>query len=191
MIKNHMFLVASNPHSDLTQRVFVSLDIPEKLKKEVRKIQDKLPDYHGKKTELENLHLTLKFLGEVKENKIEEIKNRLRKIKFKRFRIELKYLGYFDNQKYGVVWIYLSNCEELQRQVDKVLSGLFEKEERFMSHLTIARVKKLDNKKEFLKKLKQTKIFRLEFIADSFELKESVLTNKGSFHKTLEKYDLE
>ena len=46
-------------------RTFIAVDIPENVKEEIIKIQDKLPEFVGKLTELENLHLTLKFLGEI------------------------------------------------------------------------------------------------------------------------------
>ncbi|RLG16235.1 RNA 2',3'-cyclic phosphodiesterase, partial [Candidatus Pacearchaeota archaeon] len=42
-------------------RTFISIDIPEKVRKEIIKIQNELSDFKGKKTEPENLHLTLKF----------------------------------------------------------------------------------------------------------------------------------
>ena len=42
-------------------RTFVSIDLPEDIQKEVKKIQDILPEFEGKKTEPKNLHLTLKF----------------------------------------------------------------------------------------------------------------------------------
>ena len=53
----------------------------EEIKKEIKKIQDLLPEFSGKKTELQNLHLTLKFLGEIKEKDVEGIKEKLREIK--------------------------------------------------------------------------------------------------------------
>ncbi len=44
-------------------RCFISIDLPEKIIQEIKKIQEELPEFIGKKTETENLHLTLKFLG--------------------------------------------------------------------------------------------------------------------------------
>ena len=43
-------------------RVFVAIDIPKQTQKEIKKIQGKIPEFKGKFTEAENLHLTLKFL---------------------------------------------------------------------------------------------------------------------------------
>jgi len=171
-------------------RTFISIDMSEAINQEIKKIQNYLPEFFGKKTELDNLHLTLKFLGEVSEEKLEEVKKKLREIEFEKFGVEVKYLGFFDNQKYGVVWLYLDGCDRLQREIDEKLVGLFEKEKRFMSHLTIARVKKIEDKKDFLKNLKKIKVPEISFIVNNFKLKKSVLTSEGPLYETLEEYDL-
>jgi len=175
-------------------RTFISIDIPKDVREEIGKIQSQLPEFYGKKTELENLHLTLKFLGEVDEDKVEEVRRRLRGIEYKRFETEIKYLGFFDNVKqgkrYGPVWLHLSDCEGLQKKIDDSLEGLFEKEKRFMSHLTIARIKTLENKKEFLEDLGEIKIQKIKFVVGNFRLKQSILWEKGPRYGDIENYDL-
>ena len=57
-------------------RCFISIDIPKEIRDKIKKIQEQLPEFVGKKTEQENLHLTLKFLGEVDERFLIDIKNR-------------------------------------------------------------------------------------------------------------------
>ncbi len=64
---------------------FISINIPEEISKEISKIQNELPNFMGKKTELENLHLTLKFLGEIDEKKVEEVRKKLNEVKFRKF----------------------------------------------------------------------------------------------------------
>ena len=178
-------------------RVFVALDISQKAKDEIRKIQEQLPKFDGKLTEKENLHLTLKFLGEVSNENIEEVKKRLGEIRFNKFETEINHLGFFDNSKsepYNrklIVWLHLTNCEELQSKIDGALSGLFDVEKRFMSHLTIARVKNVENKKEFLDKLEKIKINKIKFDVKDFKLKKSILTPEGPIHENLEIYPLE
>ena len=144
-------------------RCFIALDLPEEIKEEILKVQKKLPKFEGKKTEKENLHLTLKFFGELNEREIEEVKEKLKKIRFERFNIYLKHMGFFDNQKYGVIWIHLSNCEGLQKIIDNTLKDFFKSEYRFMAHLTIARVKNIKDKKKFLQELKEIKVEEIGF----------------------------
>lgn len=169
-------------------RVFISIDIPDKVKNEIRKIQDALPEFIGKKIEFENLHLTLKFLGEVDENKIGEIRERLRQIKFNKFGAEINKLGVFSEKFIRIIWLCLNNCEELQKEIDKKLKYLFNKEKRFMGHLTIARVKKINDKKEFLKKLKEIKIKPIKFTINNFKFKNSFLKPEGPVYETVEEY---
>lgn len=171
-------------------RIFVSIDLPEDIQKEVKKIQDILPEFEGKKTKPKNLHLTLKFLAEIDKEKIENVDEALRKIKFKSFETEIGHLGFFGNKKSGVVWIHLPNCEALQKEVDKTLSDIFEQERRFMSHVTIARVKGIKDKHKFIEELGKIKTNSLKFRVNRFNLKKSMLTKKGPFYEILESYIL-
>lgn len=171
-------------------RIFISIDVPEEVKKEIKKIQDELPKFFGKKIGAENLHLTLKFLGEVDEDKIKKVKERLKKINFSEFNAGIKWVGVFSEKFVRIIWLHLGNCEGLQKKIDESLADLFEKEKRFMSHLTIARVKKIEDGKEFLKRLKDMEIPKIEFVVRSFNLKKSILTGAGPVYETLENYDL-
>jgi len=171
-------------------RAFISIDMPEEVRQEIVKIQSQLPEFQGKKTEHENLHLTLKFLGEINEEKVEEVKEKLAEIQLKKFETEIDSIGVFSEKFIKIVWLHLAGCEELQGEIDKNLRDLFGKEKRFMSHLTIARVKSIRDREEFLKKLKEIKIPKIKFVIDSFRLKESILKEKGPAYKTLEEYNL-
>jgi len=171
-------------------RVFISIDMPENVKKEILKIQGQLPKFIGKCIELENLHLTLKFLGEVDKEKIERIRKRLGEIKFHKFETEIDLIGVFSEKFIRIIWLHLTNCNALQKEIDERLKDLFEKENRFMSHLTIARIKNISNRKEFSKKLKEIKIPKIKFIVKNFKLKKSILTTKGPTYETLEEYNL-
>jgi 2'-5' RNA ligase len=169
-------------------RIFISIEFPKDIKKEIVKIQEQLPEFKGKKTEFENLHLTLKFLGEVDEKKIEEIKKRLKKIKLNSFEAEIHSIGMFSDR---IAWLNVKNCDELQKQIDEKLEGIFEKEKRFMGHLTIARIKNLEKRKEFLEKIKKIKIPEMKFEVKNFNLKKSKLTKKEPVYEDIEIYNLE
>ncbi len=171
-------------------RAFISINIPEEIKKEIKKIQDSLPEFFGKKTELENLHLTLKFLGETEEKRIEEIKEKLREIKIEKFKTEIDEIGIFSPNFIRIVWLHMKDCDNLQKQIDNALKNLFKPEKRFMSHLTIARVKGVKDKKRFLQELKKRKIEKIKFIVDKFYLMKSELTAEGPRYSVLEEYNL-
>lgn len=171
-------------------RVFISIDLPNEIKKEIRKIQDILPEFAGKKTEFENLHLTLKFLGEVSENVISKIRENLRGIKTPDFETEIDGIGVFSEIFVKIVWIHLKGAEELQKLVDDKLEDIFQPEARFMSHITIARVKNIKDKKNFLNELKKIKIPKIRFNVNSFNLKKSELFQKGPIYKIIEEFRL-
>ncbi len=166
-------------------RCFIAIDIPEGIKKEIIKIQNQLPAFSGKKIEPENLHLTLKFLGEINEKTLSEIRERLNQVKLSPFEAEIDSIGMFP---YRIIWLSLKNCEKLQREIDDKLTGLFEKEERFMSHLTIARIKEIKNKEEFSEELKRIKIQKMKFNVNEFNLKKSILTKQ--IYENIEVYNL-
>jgi len=168
-------------------RTFISIEFPEEIKEEIVKIQNQLPKFNGKKTEFENLHLTLKFLGEVDKEKIELIRKKLREIKFREFNAEINSIGVFSDR---IVWLKIDNCDELQREVDNKLEYFFEKEKRFMGHLTIARVKHVKNKKEFIDKISRIIIPKMKFEIKNLNLKKSTLTEKGPIYEDIELYDL-
>jgi len=178
-------------------RVFISINIPEKIKKEIVEIQSKLPEFKGKKTEKENLHLTLKFLGEIDEEKVEKVKARLRKVEYNAFESHLGSIGVFDNRRSKkdsrnlVTWLHLTNFRRLQKIIDESLEGLFTREKRFMSHLTIARVKKIEDKEYFLSELMKIKVPEVKFKVDAFYLMESKLSEKGPKYSVIEEYKLD
>jgi 2'-5' RNA ligase len=171
-------------------RTFISIEIPNNVKKEIVKIQNKLPEFYGKKTETEDLHLTLKFLGELPKEKINEIIEKLNKINYNSFEIKVGSIGVFSEKFIRIIWLYLTNCNGLQKKIDNSLGGLFKLENRFMSHLTIARVKRIEDKKKFLDELKRIKIKSIKFKVKDFNLRKSILTEKGPIYKDIEKYNL-
>lgn len=169
-------------------RTFIAIDIPGKIREKIVKIQNQLPEFHGKKTEQENLHLTLKFLGELSEEKLEKVKKRLEKIKADKFDTEISSMGTFSDR---IIWLKMKNCDELQKKVDDALQELFKKEDRFMGHLTIARIKRLEGRKKFIDEVKKIKFDKMNFTVCDFRLKKSILSRKGSVYEDSEIYHLD
>lgn len=169
-------------------RCFVAIDIPENIKKRIVKIQKQLPKFEGKLTEFENLYLTLKFLGWIDETIVMNAEKLLSQITFKQFEITMNSIGVFSDR---IIWLNAENCDELQKKIDEKLEDLFEKENRFMGHLTIARIKKIDDKIKFKGDFKQIKIPEMKFIVKDFVLKESKLKRSGPIYSNLRVYRLE
>jgi 2'-5' RNA ligase len=147
-----------------------------------------------KLVEPQNIHITLKFLGDTNENLIEKIEEILRASveNIKPFEISLRGAGFFPNQNYiKVIWIGIENTEQLGQityKIDDQISKLgFNREKRkFSAHLTVARVKSAKNKDKLIQIIEKYK--EIEFgkiIVDSIKLKQSELTPKGPSYTTL------
>ena len=147
-----------------------------------------------KLVEAQNIHITLKFLGDTDEDligKIEEIlKDSVENIK--PFEIHFKGAGFFPNQNYiKVMWIGIENIEQLGQianDIDEKLSEIgYDREKRkFSAHLTVARVKSAKNKDKLIQIVDKYK--EIEFgkiIVNSIKLKQSELTPKGPIYTTI------
>lgn len=169
-------------------RLFIACEA-ESIAGELSKAQKLLPD--ARMTFPKHFHLTLKFLGEVSPDKAEKIKLLLDNVEFDAFELCLQPLEVFDPNNVRVVWVGLKPEQPLNAlaaQVDKTLAGLFPPNDHFKPHLTIARVKFLKSREEFIKKVQEIKVKELCFAVDKFYLIESKLTPKGPEYAVLREY---
>jgi 2'-5' RNA ligase len=144
--------------------------------------------------EPQNIHITLKFLGDTDEKLIEEIEQIIEKsVKENNpFEIKLTGTGVFPNPGYiKVVWIGIEEngiIGEIAGRIDEQTHKLgFERDKRrFSPHLTIARVKSAKNKDRLIQVLNQYSDTEfIKFKVESIKLKKSELTPKGPIYTTL------
>ena len=189
-----MPLLFPNKMAELT-RAFIAIDFPDEVIKEVARVQGVLgkKKFTGKMTELENLHLTLKFLGEIDEGTIKRVKERLKGVRFDAFEAKLGRCGTFSIRSYPkIAWIKVNgNVFKLQKQIDNALKDLFDAEERFMSHLTIARIKYVEDKDYFKEYISNLKLREIRFKVDKFKLMKSDLREAGPIYSAIEEYNLQ
>lgn len=179
------------------KRLFIGIPLSSEIKEQLRKIQAELKPLEGLKlVEPENLHLTLKFIGEVKEEKLEKIKAALEKLDLgKKFPVKVRSIGAFPNENYiKVIWFGLEDDTEmadLQKKVDFGLSKMFPVEKEFLSHVTLARVKFVQDKEklqQFLAKFRNLDLGQM--LVEKVVLYESVLKREGPEYKTVEEWGL-
>ena len=172
-------------------RLFVAINLPSNVKgylydlcKEINSNNIKVNWTHKK-----NLHLTMKFIGEVEDSKVDEIKDRLIHIEYRKFSLNLDTIGFFPNNNFiRIIWIGVNPEEkviELQKKIDSSLLDLFSKDQKFDAHLTIGRVKNIKNREEFVKKIKDIKIKNIQFEVNEFKLMKSTLSKDGPTYEEI------
>ncbi|MBT4482380.1 MAG: RNA 2',3'-cyclic phosphodiesterase [Candidatus Latescibacteria bacterium] len=135
-------------------RTFIAVDIPDAVKQKVGVYANSLREYfdNGMKWVLpENLHLTIKFLGEVNKNDLSAVENCVSQVTsgFSSFMLELSGIGFFPSErKPRVLWIgsdegghtLLDAYQNLETCLET--EGFDRDSKPFSPHLTIGRVRK-------------------------------------------------
>ncbi len=172
-------------------RCFIALPLPTEIKKEIVRVQQELKKedlFKGKYTHPQNIHLTLKFLGEISDEELINVKERLQKINFSPFEIQLSDPGVFSRRHIRIIWMHLLGATEIQSKIDCTLSTLYEKEKRFMSHITLARVKRVKNKNQLLTFIDRIQYAAISASVNQVYLMKSTLSPDGPIYHVLETY---
>ena len=137
-----------------TVRAFIAIDLPEILQERLRALDRKLrPQFEGLPLHwvpVENIHLTLKFLGDVSQDNLKSIAEVLQKecATAAPFEVHVEGLGLFPNaQRPRVIWVGVSGGEPmltLQQSLEAGLAQLGYAPERrpFSPHLTLGRIQR-------------------------------------------------
>ena len=180
-------------------RGFLAFDIEnEDVKKKLTHMQTQAVQTGAdlKLVEPENIHMTIRFLGDITLNMADKIFEEMKKIQFKSFPAQLTGLGVFPSLNYPrVLWAGIAQgAEQLQNivnQIEPKLQSLGFPPDRnpFSPHLTIARVRSARNKAQLADFVtKNTKYDFGAVEAKCLRLKRSELTSKGPIYSTLKEY---
>jgi 2'-5' RNA ligase len=128
-------------------RVFIGLDIPGEVRARISEYMQRVralaPDARWVRTE--SLHVTLKFVGELAEGRVEAIQEALGQVKAPPFEIEFGNVGFFPNPRSArVFWIGIHASDalpQLAATIDERLEklGIAREEKAYKPHLTLAR----------------------------------------------------
>jgi 2'-5' RNA ligase len=173
-------------------RLFIAFDVSEDVRGILESVQSKIK-FSGSASKTKDFHLTLKFLGEVDDSKLDALKRALDSVSFSSFTAHLTGIGAFPSKSNAkVVWVGLDPKDKIdfvQRQVDDVTLKLgFAMDKEFHPHLTLARIKFIDNRKEFENMFSSLKVPEGSFKIDSFKLIKSTLTPAGPVYEVLKDF---
>ncbi|UCE22078.1 MAG: RNA 2',3'-cyclic phosphodiesterase [Candidatus Aminicenantes bacterium] len=186
-------------------RTFIAINLDQEIKKALLQFVTELdacnPEGRGIRwVRPEGMHLTLKFLGEIGEEKVPVIESALKGISEKHvpFPLRVKGTGSFPpkSKTPRVLWVAIEEVENLKRlqfDMEKEMEGLgFPRERRtFHPHLTLGRVKTFSGIKEtlvFLEKHREKNFGEME--AKKITFFRSILKPTGAEYSVLSEFEL-
>jgi len=175
-------------------RLFIAVDLPETIRENLASMSFGMPG--AKWVASEQLHLTVRFIGEVDGALFRDIKDILDGVSFAPFSLQLKGVGFFPPRGAPrVLWVGLEKSEPLQVLKKKIDLALFRvgvetDGRKFSPHITLARLKNSPVQK-IANFLAGNGLFSQEpFQVDDFKLYSSILSPKGAYHKVERVYSL-
>jgi len=180
-------------------RSFIAFDINnETVLKKLTSIQNLLVETRAdlKLVEPKNVHITLRFLGNITPDMVEKIFEEMKKVQFTAFDVKINGLGAFPHLRYPrVVWAGITEGADQLRNIFSQLEprlrslGFAPDTKGFSPHLTIARVKTGRNKAELAKFINESANYDFGVVrADCLKLKKSDLTPRGPIYTTLKEF---
>jgi len=182
-------------------RSFIAIELDAHVRDTLTDVQTTLrrSGAHVKWVKAENIHLTLKFLGDVDEKKISLIKDTLRPPleKISPFEIQISTPGAFPNMnRPRAIWVGISQGNEVIKTIvqdmeDSLGRVGFKKETRpFASHITIGRVRSFKNIHQLAKAISETTLTPLQQSINHITLFKSTLTSSGPIYEALHTWPL-
>lgn len=173
-------------------RLFTAIHLPKEQKLSLLARMAGLPRVRWQ-TE-DQLHLTLRFIGEVEEHQAEEIRLLLSEVSFHTFPICLSGVGKFGSRrKARMVWAGVKGVDPLkalQEKISNVLrrAGVPPDERKYTPHITLGRIKGNNGPKlqEFLENNQD--LFLPQFEVHEFHLIQSHLGSTGAHYRVIETY---
>jgi 2'-5' RNA ligase len=152
----------------------------------VYKIQKELRNFvEGKEVERENIHITLSFLGELNEEKIMEIKNKLKDLakNYQKREALLTKIKLIPSESFfRVIAIEIVGLEDLSKEIEEKIGGDVKP-----PHLTLIRVKRVKDKKGLIEFCRKNSINE-KILVNNIKLMKSTLTKNGPIYEVIESF---
>lgn len=175
-------------------RLFIAIDLPAEVREELGRMCCGLPG--ARWVDEGQIHLTLRFIGEVDGGRFREIVDGLAAVDSAPFPLALKGIGHFPPRGAPrVVWVGVERSEplvRLRKRVERALEmvGVERERRKFSPHITLARLKGTPASRVG-RYMEDFGLFRTEpFGVDSFALYSSTLSRKGAVHRVEAEYPL-
>lgn len=194
----------------MTKRIFLAINLPENLKRKLAGYKDKWPEIPANWVKEFNMHITLAFLGYVRDENLPDIIKKTKEVcdSHQSFEINLNKISYGPLGKPArMVWMTGEKSDALTKlahdleksllsgisqNMEKYLPGKKEGIRQFSPHITLARIKQMQFKRmelEDIPEINETINFRLE--VNSIEIMESEFKKSGPNYIVLESFELQ
>jgi len=179
-------------------RAFFAIEIPDDFQKWIEEnVIDILRKSSAKVKWVarENIHITLRFIGEIEKDKLSQIvdnvDNNIRGIG--KIKLELSQTGYFGKKFPRVLWVGLDGdvdkLEQIHERIELACrgAGIEPDDKKFSPHITIGRVKSPSHTKELIEAIGEIEIPCLTFETCELALFKSTLTPEGPIYNVLKR----
>jgi 2'-5' RNA ligase len=183
----------------MSKRIFIAIDISEKAKANIAQFTDELkadfPHIRVGWEKAEKLHLTLKFLGDIDEGQLANLREAVKKTAagFAPLALRIENTGCFPSPKKAkVLWLGIKDeagsLPELQARLEQEAEAQgFAKENRpFKAHLTIARLREPQKSDALVERFLQKHFEPAGFEVSEIVIYESKLQPAGSVYSVVE-----
>lgn len=177
-------------------RLFVAIDLPERVRDDIVAMVDRHLTA-ARWVPREQLHLTLRFIGDADDMMLRTIKGGLDRLRGGTFPLSLKGVGHFPPRgEPRVIWVGVEDSEELnslQRAIEgeMVKAGVEADRRRFSPHITIARLRDCPTAQIARLEGKHRQFSAGPFPVEEFYLYSSILNRDGAIHRREAAYRLE
>ena len=175
------------------QRLFVALPIPDDVANSLLAIQSGMPGARWQTRE--QIHLTLRFIGEIDGRQASAVHDALSTIDAPVFSLALHGAGEFGGRRPSSIWAGVRVNEaltRLQRKIETALQrvGLAADRQRFTPHVTLARLRGTQQGHVMDYLIDHALYSSRPFTAAAFVLYSSLLTSTGSIYRAEQAYRL-
>ena len=175
-------------------RLFVALKLPQRAREQLVPLQYGLD--HANWVLRENMHLTLRFIGQIRSESFDDIFSALRAVRSKPVPLKFSDVGHFSRGSSArAVWVGVHPSKrlvEMRKRIEKSLSsvGPIAAPQKYIPHVTIAYLQGT-KQKHILRWLITNASFSTQTIMFSeFALYESYRSRKGPTYHILETFPL-
>jgi 2'-5' RNA ligase len=167
-------------------RIFIASEVTGIID-ELQHVQSRLRTLPAKQTFPTTFHITYQFIGDVPLESVDKLKEKLAHLRFDKLTCKVTRLQWFPEQgDIRVVWAQVKPIEPLQQLQKKILAVIDRTPDKeFIPHITLSRVKKFENKREFKDGLQAIKCPLLTFDIREIKLIQSELTSRGATYTDL------